>query len=775
MKKYLFAILLPLLLLVTTAAAASPGLFPIESIGESGQARWGYMDETGAQPIGFFYAAAGVFNEYGLAVVQNTQGQTGVINQSGAQVVAYQDAPQSVDFNDKTIGFYYPDKTLFFTHDGAPYGTTFPSGVSFFVEDFLRVRQNDLWGYALRDGSMGIEAQFADAGDFVNGRALVRMAGGAYAVLSQNGSLTPLPDDAVYLSIYAGDLAILRDGGAMRLYSVAQNKYIDDMIYQEISPFHDDGHAMVKQGNKWGIISAKGRLTVEPQYYYLSYMGEGMYAARGENGAVRAIDAKGTYIYGTDTYVGGFETFRFGLSWHGTMDGGLVFFNGTVTRRLENAENPLIVSGDVAAVTSDGVRQYIRLSDGKALYTPVRSYQLDDGVTVQTRAYERYAGMLNDGSEYGWKLTYPQFTGMKDEAVQTKINTAIEKFFLDGPSAEARRQSLTGDYGFAFYGRMLVVHANATLGLGAGSTVWNDSIALDFSTGQTYTVQDGLLTDDYRTTLAAQLPDGDDLNSYSYMRMTSDRLLLVRNLPASETAPARTEITEIPYNSIWDAIQTDGGCYAALTAVAAAPELTAPAAPASPAETTTAVVPAENTTVAQPATVFSDVSADHWAYAYIAQASARGLMQGSDGRFAPEQPVLACEAAASLSRALSLPAGTMPGMDNTQWYAPEVGAAYAAGLLGGLEGQNWAHPLSRADVMQLIANTARRNGDPAPAAQTVLSGFRDTASLPANRREAAAYCVQENLITGANGLLHPYAAVTRAEFAKLLVSVVPET
>lgn len=759
MKKFFFAILLPLVLLMTTAAAVSPTLFPVEQVGEDGQGRWGYMDETGAQPIGFFYADAGVFNEYGLAVVQNAGGQTGVIDETGQQIVAYQDAPQSVDFSDRTIAFRYADKTLFFSHDGTPFGASFPAADGFFSDDFLRIKQNGLWGYALRDGSVGIAPQFTDAGDFVNGRALVETTDNTYEVLLQNGQTQPLPGEPAYLSIFADDIAILRDGGAMRLYSLSAGGYLDDMIYQQITPFHDDGYAMAEQGNKWGILTPKGKLSVVPQYYYLSYMGDGVYAARGENGQVLAIDGNGTRIYATNAYAGGFDTFRFGLSWHGTMDGGIMFFNknGVLSRKIATAEDPEIVSSDVAAVTVDGQRQYIRLSDGKVLYAPERTYQLENGITVVTRQYEKYAGMLSDGTEYGWALSYPQFTGMKNTAVQEKINSAIEKFFLDGPSVAARKQSLVGDYGFAFYGRVLVVYANAQLGLGSGATVWNDNIALDFSTGQAYTAYGNLLTQDYKSAISAQLPDGVPYSAYSYPRMTDSGLILYRNFPATEDAAARTETLEIPYNNIWSVVQADGDCYHALT-------ISSSGAAASNA-------------LATSKSRFSDVPSGYWAYDYIEQAAERGLMQGSNGRFEPDAPILACEAVASLTRGLSLPAGTMPGLDSAKWYAGQVGAAYQASLLDGLGTTAWDDPISRMDVMQLVANVLRSDDHALTEAQIsdTLSGFSDADTIPEARREAAAYCVKEGIVSGSNGKLQPHAAITRAEFAKLLLAALPES
>ena len=41
---------------------------------------------------------------------------------------------------------------------------------------------------------------------------------------------------------------------------------------------------MVRQINRWGIMDTTGKLLTAPTYYYLSYMGEGLYAA-----AVRTV------------------------------------------------------------------------------------------------------------------------------------------------------------------------------------------------------------------------------------------------------------------------------------------------------------------------------------------------------------------------------------------------------------------------------------------------------------------------------------------------------
>ena len=98
----------------------------------------------------------------------------------------------------------------------------------------------------------------------------------------------------------------------------------------------------MRLNNRWGITNLNGVTTLPFQYNYLSYMGEGVYAARADDGYVSALDANGNLIYRTDLYVGGFDAIEHGISWHGTMDNGIIFFSrvGGYITKLANAETP---------------------------------------------------------------------------------------------------------------------------------------------------------------------------------------------------------------------------------------------------------------------------------------------------------------------------------------------------------------------------------------------------------------------------------------------------
>ena len=43
-------------------------------------------------------------------------------------------------------------------------------------------------------------------------------------------------------------------------------------------------------------------------------MGDGLYAARSEDGSAAAVDANGNIAYRTLSYVGGFDELRYGLA-----------------------------------------------------------------------------------------------------------------------------------------------------------------------------------------------------------------------------------------------------------------------------------------------------------------------------------------------------------------------------------------------------------------------------------------------------------------------------
>lgn len=744
---------LALALLGSALAAAPAGsLFAVPQTGIDGVERWGYMNGSGDIVIDCAYSAAEPFDESGVAAVYNDSGEAALIDAKGAVLTGWQPAPESIEYQDGIAAFRYDDRTVFFKSSGARIGE-YAGAVGFPADERVCVRtgqgEDARYGYVDLSGASVIAPVYLEAGQFSGGRALVRdLQGNCHLIGTDGRELAALPAgaDPADLTIYNDSVIILFNrAGKYALYSVQDMRFATTYAYDEILPFDED-RAMARVGTDWGLLTVVGTEAVGPTYPYMSYMGDGLYAVRGVDAGASVIDGNGKEIYRTDTYAGGFQTFRYGISWHGTAEGDIVFFNasGTLKKTVSGIETPEIVASTVARVQKDGRSQYINIYNGRALYDNVREYDLPGGIHVETETYERYLGMQEDGTEYGWHVEYPRLSGMQDEAVQTRINDAIRDFFTAGPNGQSGRIALNATYGLSVEGDVLVVWASGVSDLGEAATIWDTSIGLDLKTGARYTAENDLFNDRMFEVTTKLLPQSAPY--YSSPRMDADGVTFFRDYPATGTALPYTESMHLTFDQLAEAINFDGACYRALTGFTGK--------------------------------VYDDVPYSHWAFDYVAEVSSRGLMTGDETGFRPDTPILTSEVCAAVARVLDLPDGTMPGVDAEKWYAGELGAVYEAGLLDGFD-VYWFDPeavMTRADAMQLLANVLAEQGRAgaemsASEVMQTLVRFPDVDRIPENRRRAAAVCVRAGVVQGDENGLRPADAFTRAEFAKILLTI----
>ena len=482
-------------------------------------------------------------------------------------------------------------------------------------------------------------------------------------------------------------------------------------------------------------------------------MGEGLYAARSEDGSVSAVDAGGSLSYRTLSYISGFSELRYGLSWHNTADGTLIFFrkNGGFAASVKEAENPTILTENVVCVTQDDTRKYIDLRSGKTLFEQPKSFDLGGGITARTVHYEKFMGYQQDGTEHGWDVDFPEISGLSDKKVQSTINSEIRSFFLKGPSVTAEYDALEGSYGASVEGSVLVVWANCVSGKGAGSSVWNNCLAFDLHTGTQYTLND-LLTGDYIETVKQLLPDDHAIYLYSYPRISTKGVTYFYNEYESASRRAYTEEYLLTFEQLSDVLNRNSACYKALLT------------PYSPK-------------VSAAATGYSDVSSTCWALQYINTVTERKLMTGANGKFRPNDKITAAEVCTTIARQRGLSgSGALPAdVRAGEWYSEAVSAVYANGLLEGLNDFRPTAAMTREDAMQLFANLLQADGtaamSDAETAQT-LASVKDADSISADRRNAVALCMQKGLVQGfSDGTIKPQGTFTRAEFAKLLTTI----
>ncbi|MBX6378564.1 MAG: S-layer homology domain-containing protein, partial [Clostridia bacterium] len=176
---------------------------------------------------------------------------------------------------------------------------------------------------------------------------------------------------------------------------------------------------------------------------------------------------------------------------------------------------------------------------------------------------------------------------------------------------------------------------------------------------------------------------------------------------------------------------------------------------------------------------FADL-AQHWARADVEVMAARHIVRGvTDTTFAPDRSISRAEFAALVVRALGLGGGSgaarFADVGGAAWYAPEVAAAAAAGIVQGY-GDGTFRPeaaISRQEMAVMISRAMVRAGRPGPVSEAqataVLARFGDRGAIAGWAATGAANAVEAGIIQGrAAGTFAPEATATRAEATVML-------
>lgn len=750
MKKQIMLLIFLATFFIIPAKASS--LFPVNKA-SSNSLLWAYMNKNGSLETSFQYFEASPFNKHGLATVTDINGFVSVINEDIKTIVKPQKAPISVDFGDEMLAFRYKNKSVYFTLKGTLVGTL-PVTSGFFSDGLIPAQKNGLWGYMNTKGEFEIEPIYASAGNFQNGFAVVQFENKKnYGIITKNNVVSLLPKNTIpkYLKIWNNDIIILLENGLHHLYSVSSGQFINELAYQEIGEFHN-GFAPARINNMWGIINLEGKPSVNMNYYDLSYIGNGLYSARGSSdktGTCSIINANGDIIYRTDVYVSGFNSVSNGVLWHGTLNNQIVFISekGAYLSSFENAEDAVILTDDTAKITIAGKVKYVNIKTGDVLYVPETDYSFES-FKVNTKTYEKYIGVDSSGNDNEWLLTYPVLCEMADKDVQNKINSHIQEFFIEGPKVPLINQSLKGTFGIAQAGRVVVVWSDCVYGTGNGSAIWNDSIAIDLNDGTKYNVIKDLFTKDYVDIIKKHLPSEIPFYMFSYPRISSTGITFYYNLPQDNNSeryfPTSKEYF-IPYSSIDNAINKSGKLYNAIKSNLE-----------------------NDITIFK--TNFSDVSQNHWAFDAIQKVSKLELMEGNKNEFFPDKPIKTIEVIAIIVRLLKIDTSTIQIPDNAPWYYKELYAAEQAGILNDVLETNITNDINREDTMQIIINSFGNNFEQLTEQQAneILFNFSDKELVSKNRLLAVAMCVNQKIILGSDNKIMPNKTLSRAQFAQIL-------
>lgn len=158
----------------------------------------------------------------------------------------------------------------------------------------------------------------------------------------------------------------------------------------------------------------------------------------------------------------------------------------------------------------------------------------------------------------------------------------------------------------------------------------------------------------------------------------------------------------------------------------------------------------------------------HWAEEAILRWSEYGVLEGSEGLFAPDQQLTRGQLAAILSRLLDLKPAESAGfadVDAEAWYAEYIDRCAAAGIMKGSEGMARPNdPITREETMVMLGRALNIK----PAEKSELDGFHDKENVSDWAAGYVAALTSGGIINGVDGALVPQNNIDRASTATIL-------
>ena len=170
-----------------------------------------------------------------------------------------------------------------------------------------------------------------------------------------------------------------------------------------------------------------------------------------------------------------------------------------------------------------------------------------------------------------------------------------------------------------------------------------------------------------------------------------------------------------------------------------------------------------------------------WAERFIEAAAAKGIIVGDrDGRFRPNDRVTHAEFVIMLAAAVGLTGSGMPAhfvdVKEGDWFHPYVSAAVEAGIAEGRTAWHFSpnEPITRQEMAYMTGRVLVMAADARGAAdaEAVLGVFADAAEIASRYKSDIAVTVNEQVMVGAYGRLHPHGYATRAEAAVVIKKLI---
>ncbi|MEW9097346.1 MAG: WG repeat-containing protein [Clostridiaceae bacterium] len=546
--------------------------------------KWGYINESGELVIKPMYDDANAFQENGLAVV-GINGIYGIINRAGDYIVEPKYG---------SIGQFYEGRSVVIDKDGFKVidekGRVITSKAYNYMSSYREGRAvfanadsggNYIYGYLDLEGKEIIPAKYEEARDFNDGKAVVKLREGEYALIDRNGNIINTYKYAFVGNLGDGLLPFQPNIGGNYGYIDIDGKVVIEPKYSIALPFYQD-RAIVNASqdyiNKYGLIDKRGNYIIKAEYNNIIDLGEDRYAVgmainpeepfRGSKYAIACAYGKffTNFIYNTVTeYKRGLasatnDQYTFFIDKKGNIVRTLPGVRGSGTLELLNG----LIRADV-----DYRLMYLDRK-GKIIWQQNEIIPLNDRYKVREEKYKPNKDYL---------VYYPQVMGMKNKEAEMKVNDKLKELSAVKPIDANVQLDYTyyGDFEIEFFKKNLLVfqltgyiyHFGAAHGMPS-----KNYPHIDLVSGRFYELKDLFKKDsDYVKVLSDIIGEQIKNNpEYSYVfpdtykGIRSDQPFYVDEnslyiyFEPYEIAPyaAGFPTFKIPYNEIMNIIDTNG-------------------------------------------------------------------------------------------------------------------------------------------------------------------------------------------------------------------------
>jgi hypothetical protein len=473
-------------------------LFPV-SLKEAGGSKWGYINSKGKFVLKPLYEQAGDFQD-GVAIVR-LKGLSGVIDFSGYFIVK----PKY-----ETIHPFSESRATVIDHQGYRVidesGKELTSKAYSYIGDYNEGRVlfsitdekgKSLYGFLNRWGKEVIPASYQSASDFKDGKSVVKLKNGRYALINLTGKVLQTYNFAFVGEYGEGLLTFQKSPEGKLGFMNEQGKIIIEPRFRWAQSFQDGGAIVtISEGNNdySGLIDKKGQYILKPNYQQISHLGDGRVAIG------KAIDPEKPFI-GSIFSLGdtnghiltGFIFNRIGKFQNGEASAAndqSTFFIDKKGRRIDslpivNGTGELQFDKTLIKGEIDFRLQYFN-KNGELVWKQNSDIPLHEPYTVIEKKYKPNKDFL---------IYYPQISGMANRKKQDEINQLLKDFagIKETPAHLQLESNYMGDFDVTFYRKELVVIEitgyNYPFGAAHGMPM-KKFVHLDLKTGETFLLKD---------------------------------------------------------------------------------------------------------------------------------------------------------------------------------------------------------------------------------------------------------------------------------------------